>query len=437
MRRSLALRALLISLLIVVVFSVPLMLGISRQARTRALTLGRSDARALGPIVSVSGDPRVPGAIANVASRATPRQVSVVFPDGSVLGSGAVIYEDRLVDPASFERAQRGESFENRVRDGVVIYEPVPRSNGTTAVVRVLVPDSQLRRGVARSWALVALLGSALVALAVFVSDRIGRSVVRSVGSVSDVALTLARGDLTARAEPDGPPEVREVGQSLNALADRIDELIGSERAAAADLSHRLRTPVTALRAEVGLLSTGEQRARIEASIDELSRTIDSIIRDAQQPVRAGIGIVSDLGQVVRARTLFWSVLAEDQHRRLLVSVPEEPLLTSVAERDLAAAVDAIIDNVFSHTEEGTAFRVEVTSGGDVIDLVVDDDGEGFPTGFGLARGSSSKGSTGIGLDMVRRVAEGAGGQLSVLTRSGRGGRVRLELPRVPAASAS
>jgi signal transduction histidine kinase len=432
MRRSLALRALMVSALIVVVFSVPLALTISRQARDRALTIGRADARALSPIVSVAGDPRVPGAIVTVAERAQPRQVSVVFPDGSVLGSGAVIYEDQLVDPESFERAQRGESFERRVAGGIVIYSPVPRSNGTTAVVRVLVPDSQLTRGVARSWALLALLGAVLVALAVFVSDRIGRSVVRSVRSVSEVALALGRGDLSARAEPTGPPEVREVGQSLNALADRVDELIGTERAAAADLSHRLRTPVTALRAEVGLLVEGEARSRIEAAVDDLSRTIDGIIRDAQQPVRAGIGIVSDLGEVVRARSEFWRVLAEDQRRPLEVDLPAEHLLTNVTASDLGAAVDALIDNVFSHTPDGTPFRIVVVAAGDAVTILVDDDGPGFPLGFGPARGASTRGSTGIGLDMARRIVEGAGGTLVAVTRAGGGGRVRAELPRVP-----
>jgi signal transduction histidine kinase len=432
MRRSLALRALLISALIVLVFSIPLAVVISSLARERALTFGRSDARALSPIISLAGDPRVTGAIDSVSKRAAPRQVSVVFPDGSVLGSGVVIYEDRLIDPDSFQRALRGESFERDVDLGTVIYEPVPRSNGTTAVVRVLVPKEQIRRGVVRAWWLLALLGTALVALAVFVSDRIGRSVVRSVKSVSDVALTLGRGDLTARATPSGPPEVREVGTSLNVLAERIQELIESERAAAADLSHRLRTPVTALRAEVGSLPVGDTRTRVEASIDDVSKTIDQIIRDAQQPVRVGIGIVSDLGDVIRARTEFWRVLAEDQHRAFDVQIAPGPLLTQVTGSELAAMVDALIDNVFSHTPEGTAFRVEVAGAGGMVSVVVDDDGAGFPEGFSLARGASTKGSTGLGLDIARQAVEGAGGRLSALTRHGGGGRVRAELPRVP-----
>ena len=101
MRKSLALRALIVSTLIVLVFSIPLALLIRGQARTRALTFGRSDARSLAPILSLTGDPRVTGAVVSVAERARPREVSVVFPDGSVLGANQVIDKDPLADPAA------------------------------------------------------------------------------------------------------------------------------------------------------------------------------------------------------------------------------------------------------------------------------------------------------------------------------------------------
>ena len=72
MRRSLAIRSLLLSIVIVVVFVVPLALLVRSSAVERALTLGRSDARALTPILSLTGDPRVAGQIDAVARRALP-----------------------------------------------------------------------------------------------------------------------------------------------------------------------------------------------------------------------------------------------------------------------------------------------------------------------------------------------------------------------------
>lgn len=431
MRRSLAIRSLLVSAFIVAVFVVPLALLVRSSAEAQALTLGRSDARALTPILSLAGDPRVAGQIDAVARRALPRILTVVFPDGSVLGDGEVIDRDSLADAVALARARAPETFQTHRHGGIILYEPVLRSNGSLAVIRVLVPHGQLVNGVYRSWLLLGLLGVALVALAVVASDRIGRSVVRSVDRLADTARRLSRGDVRARVVPAGPREVKAVGVALNQLADRIDELLGTERAAIADLSHRLRTPVTALRAEVSTVADRSGLRRVELGIDELTKTIDQIIRDAAQPVRRGIGIVSDLAEIGRQRVAFWGVLAEDQHRRLTVDVAAETLLVAVVASELAATFDALIDNVFSHTPEGSGFTVTIRTTGEAVLLIVDDEGPGFVAGFDPVRGASGRGSTGLGLDIVRRIASEANGSLLMLTRADGGARVQVELPLV------
>jgi hypothetical protein len=139
-RRSLVLRSLFVSVLIVLVFVVPLAILIARVADERAVTLGRSDALALSPILSIAGDPRVAGAVRSVGQRAAPREVSVVLPDGSVLGAGEVLDRDPVADPVALQRARTGEAFVSAVPTGKVVVQPVLRSNGSIAVIRVLVP---------------------------------------------------------------------------------------------------------------------------------------------------------------------------------------------------------------------------------------------------------------------------------------------------------
>lgn len=428
MRRSLAIRSLVLGALLVAVFAVPLAVLVRSSARTSAIEQARADARALTPIISLAGDPRVSGAIVAVSEAARPRRVTVVFPDGSVLGQGAVVERDPIADPEALRRARAGTPTEVRAGGGLVVYEPVLRSNGSVAVIRVLIPEVLLTRGVHRAWLLLLLLSLGLVALSVFVADRLGRSLVRSVDRLRDTADRLARGDLHARSALDGPEEIRAVGVALDQLADRIGELIETERAAIADLSHRLRTPVTALRAELSAL-LDPAAPTLALAVDELTRTIDQIIRDAARPVRAGIGVRSDLASTVRSRAAFWKVLADDQRRALHVEVPDRPLDVAVEPSDLASVVDALFDNVFSHTEEGTAFSVSVRGAGRSATLLVDDDGAGFPPGFGPVRGESGRGSTGLGLDIVRRVAESASGTLTVTNRADGGARVRVVLP--------
>lgn len=421
----------LVSSLIVAVLVVPLAIQIRAIAKERALTFGRSDARALAPILSLAGNPSVTGSVVAVAQRARPRLVTVVFSDGSVLGPGEVLEPDPLDDPRSLKRALDGEAFTRSVGSGEVIYEPVPRSNGTRAVVRVFVPDSQLRRGVLNAWLLLGLLSVFLVGIAVAVSDRIGRTVVRAVRNLADSANRIATGDVSARVTLEGTVELRDVGVALNNLANRIDELLNTERAAVADLQHRLRTPVTALRAEVGALGDRAVALRLEAGLEELTRTIDQIIRDAAQPTRRGIGISCDLAEVAANRFAFWEVLAEDQKREATLDVSSEPAPVAILESDAAAIIDALIDNVFSHTPEGARFALSVRSTEDRVILVLIDNGPGFGAYVDLRRGSSGRGSTGLGLDIVRKVVERSSGKFTVTNRSPEGGSsIRADFPK-------
>ena len=432
-RRSLAIRSLLVSSLIVAVLVVPLAVQIRSIAKERALTFGRSDARALAPILSLAGNPNLSSTVVSVAQRAFPRLLSVVYDDGSVLGAGEVLDPDPLDDSDSLRRAIAGEAFTKKLSNGVMVYEPVPRSNGRTAVVRVFVPNSQIHRGVARAWTLLGLLSVFLIALAVVVSDRLGRTVVRAVRNLAESANRLGTGDVSSRVSLEGTVEVRDVGVALNNLADRIDELLNTERAAVADLQHRLRTPVTALRAEVGTLDDSHVVRRLEFGLEELTRTIDQIIRDAAQPTRSGIGISCDLGEVVANRFAFWEVLAEDQKRRADLIVPSRPAPVAILASDAAAVVDALIDNVFSHTSESVGFSVNVAVSDDLVTLTVRDSGPGIPNDTELRRGASTRGSTGLGLDIVRKIIERANGVVSVTSDRAGGAVITAQLPKVGA----
>ncbi len=429
MRKSLALRSLIVSILTVLVFSVPLAVLLRSQARDRAITLGRSDARALAPILSLAGDPRVTGALLSVSRRAKPRVVTVVFPDGSVLGENEAVEVDRLANTNALTRARKGELFEQSTPQGSVLYEPVVRNNGTTAVIRVLVPTSALKQGVWRSWLLLAALGLLLVGVAVFVADRIARDVVRSVRSLDDTARVLGAGQLDARIQPDGPPELRQVGLAMNLLAERIDGLLQAERAMSADLSHRMRTPITALRAEVSQIREPKARERLVRVTEDLTKAIDDIIVEAQRPRRAGLGIVTDLAPIARSRADFWLALAQDQQRLFTIDIQDGPCGVAVVASDLAAMVDGLLDNVFSHTPEGTDFRIRVRAVGSDVELVVDDHGPGLPVGFDPIRGESGGGSTGLGLDILRKTVESAGGTLAIRNRAQGGARVRATFP--------
>jgi signal transduction histidine kinase len=225
---------------------------------------------------------------------------------------------------------------------------------------------------------------------------------------------------------PDGPPEVRDVGEALNRLADRIGELLTAEREAAADLAHRLRTPLTALRLDAEALGPAD-RDRILGDVDALSRGVDQVISEARRPVREGLGAGCDATAVVVDRVQFWSVLAEDEDRGLQIEREAAPLPVRASADDLAAALDALLGNVFAHTPDGTGIEVTVRArdGGGAV-VTVRDDGPGMQQSA-VERGRSGAGSTGLGLDIARRTAEASGGALLVSSSSA-GTEITLDL---------
>ena len=100
-----------------------------------------------------------------------------------------------------------------------------------------------------------------------------------------------------------------------------------------------------------------------------------------------------------------------------------------VPRSDLAAAADALIGNIFRHTAEGTGFAVTLHAGHDVVLVFFADAGPGIADpGAALRRGSSGAGSTGLGLDIARRVAESTGGGLKIDRSSLGGAQIQLWL---------
>jgi signal transduction histidine kinase len=281
-----------------------------------------------------------------------------------------------------------------------------------------------LRHGVARAWLLLLGVGAFLLLLSVTVADQLARSLVRPLGALALAADRLASGDLTARATVTGPPEVRRAANGLNRLAIRIGDLLAHERESVADLSHRLRTPLTALRIDAESL----QDSRLLDGVTAMERTVSEIIRQARrQPGGPAQQITCDAAAVIADRAAFWRPLAEDQERRMSVEVAAQPALVQASRDDLAACADILLENVFTHTPEGSdlAIRLSRRTGGGAW-LVVTDDGPGFPSAGPVRRGRSGGGSTGLGLDIARRIAEESGGTLTVGRSASGGGSVTL-----------
>jgi signal transduction histidine kinase len=325
-----------------------------------------------------------------------------------------------------------GRSITVNDRDGTQILVAVRfagqgQSGNPTAVVRAFVPNSELTNGVTRSWLILGGLGLLLLLVGIVIANLLVGTVTRPISELARVSHRLAAGGLDARASPDGPPEVRELAFGLNHLAGRIRELIHQERESVADLSHRLRTPLTALRLELeGMGSSADPDRRLSGQVQALEAAVTSLIEDARTRGTSVHGSC-DAAEVIRQRAEFWSVLAEDQGRPMRLELAHGPLMVGVAQPELGACLDALLGNVFAHTPQGTGFTIALDPrgrGGAV--LSVHDDGPGFAQSDPVRRGASGGGSTGLGLDIARQTAEASGGTLTI--GPGPGGHVSVEL---------
>jgi signal transduction histidine kinase len=294
----------------------------------------------------------------------------------------------------------------------------------STVIVDVFVTSEELSQGVVTAWLLLGVLGVALVGASVLLADRLGRRLVVPIESLADAAHRMAGGDLDTRVEIDDPPEIGEVARAFNTLAGRLQELLVEERESVADLSHRLRTPLTALRLQAERIGEETDRDELVAQVDRLEQSIDRMIVDARRGVKHEPGD-TDLDAVVGERLAFWRILADEQSRDVVSSL-EAGNRIGLDSGSLETIVDILIGNIFAHTPPGTPFTVETTSSHDQICLVVSDRGDGFGDKSMIERGQSGAGSTGLGLDIVRRSAEMTGGNLQIDDRPGGGAVVRV-----------
>ncbi|MCB5167877.1 HAMP domain-containing histidine kinase [Streptomyces bambusae] len=429
MRWALVRVCLAVTTMVVLAFAVPLGLVVQEMARDRAVSNAERQAAAIGPTLSITTDRRqLARAVASTQMGAAGRMAVHVpavaaDPGAGVPGSGPVdIGAGWAGERAVADTRQLGRATTVGLGGGAsVLLQPTALGSGGIAVVEILIPEGEVSNGVATAWLVLAGVGAALIVGSVAVADRLGVRMVRPARRLADAAQQLGEGRLGARVPEDGPKELRSAAAAFNSMADQVVELLANERELAADLSHRLRTPLTVLRLNAASLGDGPAAEQTRAAVEQLEREVDTIIRTARQQRpqagQPGAGAGCDASEVIRERMAFWSALAEDEGREVRLAGVDRTVRVPVARPELAAALDAMLGNVFRHTPEGTPFAVDVHDAGEAVIVLVSDAGPGIADpDAALRRGNDGDrdGSTGLGLDIVRRVAEATGGDVRI-----------------------
>jgi signal transduction histidine kinase len=434
-RRSLIATVAAAVAMVLVAMLVPMALLLRGYALEDRISRAALEVQATETVVSgAGGEPGPVATYLDKINRGTGIDTTVLFPgqDPST-DIGPDPGEDyRVIDARNTGRARLDD-----VDGGAEFLVPVSLGGSSagpeaTPVIRVVVHEpGWTESGVLRSWLVLLALGLLLLAGALVLADRLGRSFVQPIRALAAYAQQLGDRRRPDPVTPSGPAEVRELSGALNRLVGRVEVLLERERAGVADISHRLRTPITTLRLRVESLPAGEDRDRLGTDLDQLEEMVDHVVREARRSEREGLAPATDGVAVLGERVRFWEPLAQDQERAFRLTVTAAgPVRVRASAEDLAALVDVLLDNVFTHSPDGSPVAVALAarSGGGLV-LTVEDGGRGFPADLDVVeRGTSGAGSTGLGLSIVDRTATESGGGLSIGTSSYGGARVVVEL---------
>ncbi len=317
---------------------------------------------------------------------------------------------------------------------------PVIRNGATVGAVRVTQSVAAVSSAVRRVELGLALVGAIVLALGLAVGAVIAERVAQPLGRLERVARRVAGGDLGARAKIEGSREQRSLGASFNEMTDRVQRLLGSQRAFVADASHQLRTPLTGLRlrieearaAGVSAAADAELDAGL-AEVDRLAQMVDELIVLSRAGERELPGDRLDLDTTVQLALRRWSAAAAKRGITLEVGSPSGASVWC-ARADADRALDVLIENALHYGPEGSTVtvtsapgRIQVSDrgpgiGGDESDAIF----ERFHRGSAGRRGPPG---SGLGLSIARELAREWGGEVTLENRDGGGAVATLALP--------
>ncbi|MDR7301935.1 sensor histidine kinase [Haloactinomyces albus] len=288
---------------------------------------------------------------------------------------------------------------------------------------------------IVRTLLVVSALGVVLAAIASWV---VAGAILAPVRQVRRTAAEIGERDLTRRIPVSGRDDIAALAEQFNAMLDRLQEAFATQRQFVDDAGHELRTPITIVRGHLELLGDDpvERADTIRLCTDELDR-MARIVEDLLMLAKA------DRPDFVTPEPVSLAELTSDIDAKVRTLADRRWMLENIGEGDVAVdqqrltqAVVQLAQNAVQHTEEGSTIRFGSSLSLGRINLWITDHGPGVGPeevekiferfAHGDSRG---RGGAGLGLAIVRAIADAHHGRVRVLSEPGKGATFGLDLP--------
>ena len=294
----------------------------------------------------------------------------------------------------------------------------------------------EARRMFDQSVTVVTLVAGAVAILAAVVLALVlARRIARPIERLAVVASKTAEGDLLTMAPDEGPAEVRALARAYNVLVDRLAEQESIRREFVVNASHELRTPLTNLQGYLEALRDGVLPPD-PATFDSLREEVDRLGRlAASLDLLAGGSPDRPMPKEVDLVALIRGAvdLATPAFRRRSIEVsmvlPDAPTIVRARPDELAQVASNLLQNAARYTPSGGSVSVAVTAGDGEAIVRIGNSGPGIPPAdlprvwerFYRVEKSRDRatGGAGIGLAIVKRLVEDAGGRVGAISETG------------------
>lgn len=409
LRRRVLTSILAVTAVAVILFALPLSVAVQRLYRTEAVTALQRDAARAAAVVPDT----IPGGPVSLPRQSASQPVIGVYDTAGrrVAGSG----------PARSALAASGRK--SQVRDAVeggdlAVIAPIPSDQKAVGTVRAAIPYRTVTDRVHRAWAAMALLALIATGFAAMLARRQSVRLAAPLERLTRAARALGDGDFTVQAERSGLREADTASRALEDTAARLGDLLDRERAFSSDVSHQLRTPLTALMVGLeGALDRPDADVR-SAIRDALSRgehlraTIDDLISLVRPP--DGTAAPADLAGLVHDVGGRWEAPLAARGRRLVTVAGPDLALGLAHPAAVRQILDVLIGNALWHGDGTVTIEAHEADGG--VAIKVSDEGAGLAAQPDeLLAGSADRADGhGRGLPLARSLAAAAGGSLVV-----------------------